>query len=162
MSDNPIKILITDDIEDNRIVLKTICKKLNNIEIFEAENGLEATRIVETKEIDIVLMDVMMPVMDGFEAAKIIKALERPPYVLIVTAVTDKETEDKFASIGVDGYIRKPIDKEAILSRVEALKSACLIKKGLKKWPIIQKTAFKTSREMQKFQNVFFDRKRRR
>ncbi len=155
MLDKPIKILITDDIEDNRIVLKTICKKLGNIEILEAGNGLEATRIVDTQEIDIVLMDVMMPVMDGFEATKIIKELPQPPYVLIVTAVTDKETEDKFASIGVDGYVRKPIDKEAIVSRLEVLKSACLIKKGLKSGLSSKKPLSKQASKCRNFKTYF-------
>lgn len=70
---NEVSILITDDVEDNRLILKNICKKLGGIKILEAVNGLEATQIAESQEIDIVLMDVMMPVMDGFEATKIIK-----------------------------------------------------------------------------------------
>jgi len=78
MQKNEINILITDDIEDNRLVLKTICKKFKDVKIFEASNGLEAVEIVESEDIGIVLMDVMMPFMDGFEASKIIKSMKSP------------------------------------------------------------------------------------
>ncbi len=130
MQKNEINILITDDIEDNRLVLKTICKKFKDVKIFEASNGLEAVEIVESEDIGIVLMDVMMPFMDGFEASKIIKSMKSSPYILIVTAVTDKETEYKFTKLGIDGYVRKPIDRESFKARLESLKSSCLIKKG--------------------------------
>jgi len=151
-----INILITDDIEDNRLILKTICKKIENVKIFEAVNGLEATQIVDSKDIDIVLMDVMMPVMDGFEATKIIKSTANPPYLLIITAVADKETEDKFTRLGIDGYVRKPIDKEGIRSRLETLKNSCLIKKGIKTGMSTKKPLSKQALKCRNFKTYFY------
>jgi CheY-like chemotaxis protein len=156
MQANQIRLLITDDIEDNRLVLKTICKKLGDIEIFEAQNGLEATQIVEKEDIDIVLMDVMMPVMDGFEATKIIKNSETPPYLMIITAVADKETEDKFTKLGIDGYVRKPIDKEALKARLEALKNSCLIKKGIRSGMSAKKPLSKQALQCRNFKTYFY------
>ncbi len=159
---NEVTILITDDVEDNRLILKNICKKLGGIKILEAVNGLEATQIVESEEVDIVLMDVMMPVMDGFEATKIIKNMDVPPYLLIITAVSDKETEEKFIKLGIDGYIRKPVDKEALKAKLETLINSCLIKKGGKIGYVGQKADFQASKQMQKLQNILLRRKRRR
>lgn len=156
MQADQIKLLITDDIEDNRLILKTICKKLGDIEIFEAENGLEATQIVEKEDIDIVLMDVMMPVMDGFEATKIIKGRETPPYLMIITAVADKETEDKFTKLGIDGYVRKPIDKEGLKARLEALKNSCLIKKGARSGMSAKKPLSKQALQCRNFKTYFY------
>ncbi len=156
MQTNDINILITDDIEDNRLILKTICKKLGNINIFEAVNGLEATQIVDSNEIDIVLMDVMMPVMDGFEATKIIKSVENPPYLLIITAVADKETEEKFTALGIDGYVRKPIDKEGLKSRLDGLRNSCLIKKGIKTGMSAKKPLSKQVDKCRNFKTYFY------
>ncbi|HRF57198.1 MAG TPA: response regulator, partial [Campylobacterales bacterium] len=155
MQKNEINILITDDIEDNRLVLRTICKKFKDVKIFEASNGLEAVEIVESEDIDIVLMDVMMPFMDGFEASKIIKSMKSPPYILIVTAVTDKETEYKFTKLGIDGYVRKPIDRESFKARLESLKSSCLIKKGANVGMATKKPLSKQATHCRNFKTYF-------
>lgn len=155
MQTGEINILIVDDIEDNRLVLKTICKKFKDVSIFEAGNGLEAVEIVENGAIDIVLMDVMMPFMDGFEASKIIKSMQNPPYILIVTAVADKETETKFTKLGIDGYVRKPIERESFRARVEGLKNACLIKKGLNAGMATKKPLSKQAVTCRNFKTYF-------
>jgi len=153
---NEVTILITDDVEDNRLILKNICKKLGGIKILEAVNGLEATQIVESEEVDIVLMDVMMPVMDGFEATKIIKNMDVPPYLLIITAVSDKETEEKFIKLGIDGYIRKPVDKEALKAKLETLINSCLIKKGAKSGMSVKKPISKQANKCRNFKTYFY------
>lgn len=132
MTDTDVRVLIVDDIEDNRIILKSLCRKIDSITTYEAENGLQALERVSEGGIDIVLMDVMMPVMDGYEATKRIKELSVTPYILVVTAVTDKETEQSFSQLGVDGYIKKPIDKELLRAKLEFFSNAVLIKKGVK------------------------------
>ena len=127
-----INVLITDDIEDNRLVLKNICRKIQNLRVYEAVNGEQAVETVKKQPIDIVLMDVMMPVMDGFEATGIIKKMENPPTVIVVTAIADKETENKFIELSVDGYIRKPIDRDIIKAKLEGLKNTITLRKGAK------------------------------
>ncbi|MDD5277978.1 MAG: response regulator, partial [Methylovulum sp.] len=71
---NDLKLLIVDDVEDNRLILKAICRKMDGFEIREACDGIEAIESVEEWHPHIILMDVMMPRFDGFEASKIIKA----------------------------------------------------------------------------------------
>lgn len=127
---NNLKLLIVDDVEDNRLVLKAICRKLKNFEIKEAENGLEAIKVTENWQPDIILMDIMMPIMDGYEASKVIKKLHPEIVVIAVTAVLDPNMQKNMNEIGVDIYITKPIDKELILFKIQSIGSSILLKRG--------------------------------
>jgi len=111
---NDIKLLIVDDVEDNRLILKAICRKIEGFEIREACDGIEALESVEEWHPHIILMDVMMPRLDGFEASKIIKKRYPETVIMAVTAVMDPHMEANMAQIGVGAYIHKPIDKELI------------------------------------------------
>lgn len=125
-----LKLLIVDDVEDNRLVLRAICKKLENFEIKEAEDGLEAVEVTQDWLPDIILMDVMMPKMDGYEASKIIKNLYPQTVIIVVTAVTDPNMQKNMSEIGVDTYIHKPIDKELILFKLQSIGASLRLKKG--------------------------------
>lgn len=125
-----LKLLIVDDVEDNRLVLKAICRKLQNFEIKEAVNGLEAVELTEEWLPDIILMDIMMPVMDGYEASKIIKNLYPKTVIIVVTAVTDPNMQKNMSEIGVDTYIHKPIDRELIIFKLQSIGSSLLLKQG--------------------------------
>lgn len=109
-----VKLLIADDVDDNRLILRAICRKIEGLEIYEAINGEEAVEKVRELRPHIVLMDIMMPVMDGLEATKIIKAAYPSTVVIAVTAVMDPAIETTLAAIGVSAFIRKPVDKELI------------------------------------------------
>lgn len=115
-----LKLLIVDDVEDNRLVLRAICRKVEGFEIQEACDGIEAVERVEQWHPHIILMDIMMPRMDGFEASKIIKERYPATIILAVTAVIDPQMEEHMASIGVAAYIRKPIDKELIRFKLKS------------------------------------------
>ncbi|MDK9694501.1 MAG: response regulator, partial [Sulfurimonas sp.] len=116
-----IKLLIVDDVEDNRLILKTICKKLKNFEIKEASDGFGAVEMAKEWNPDIILMDIMMPNMDGYEASKIIKAFHPNIIIMIVTAVFEPVMQKNMSAIGVDTYLHKPIDKELILFKLESI-----------------------------------------
>lgn len=153
--EDKIVVLIVDDIEDNRLILKSICKKIPDLQIYEAVNGEEAVKLNSEKKPDIVLMDIMMPVMDGFVATEIIKSSYMPPYVLIVTAASDKETEEKFIRLGVDGYVQKPIDREILTNKIEALKNAAMIKKGSKSGLSAKRPLSKHAKNCRNFKTYF-------
>lgn len=125
-----LKLLIVDDVEDNRLVLRAICRKLQNFEIKEAVNGLEAVELTQEWLPDIILMDIMMPVMDGYEASKIIKNLYPKTVIIVVTAVTDPNMQKNMSEIGVDTYIHKPIDRELIIFKLQSIGSSLLLKQG--------------------------------
>lgn len=114
------KILIVDDNSKNIQVLANILTEYN-YEIDYALNGLEATKIAKEETFDLILMDVMMPVMNGFEACKSIKSMSSYTDIplIFITAKTDEVSLAKgFASGGVD-YITKPFNKIELLARIK-------------------------------------------
>lgn len=123
-----IRLLIVDDVEDNRLILRAICRKLEGFEIFEAVDGQDSIEKCEELHPHIVLMDVMMPRLDGFQAAKIIKDRYPETIVMAVTAVIDPKMEENMASIGVSAYIRKPIDKDLIRLKIQSYAGSLSIK----------------------------------
>lgn len=115
-----LKLLIVDDVEDNRLVLRAICRKLEGFEIFEAVDGQDAVEKCRELRPHIVLMDIMMPRLDGFQAAKIIKDRYPDTIIMAVTAVIDPKMEANMAQIGVAAYIRKPIDKDLLRIKLQS------------------------------------------
>ena len=116
-----ITILIVDDLKDNRLSIKIALKK-ENYNLVEAVNGQEA--IEKCKEIkpDVILMDAIMPVMDGYDATKVIRTMEefdRVP-ILMITALSDKNDMIKALECGVNDFITKPFDKHELIARCKS------------------------------------------
>ncbi len=111
-------ILIAEDDDLSTILLKKTLKQ-ENITILSAENGWEAVELVRHHpEINLVLMDLKMPIMNGFEATKIIKH-ERPDLPVIAqSAFTSKEDKANAKEAGADSFITKPINKTELLDMV--------------------------------------------
>lgn len=106
-------VLVAEDNPVNKFLAKTIIlKALPNANILEAENGLEAVEMYKNVPIDLILMDIQMPVMSGFEATQKIRSLEsNGSHVPIValTARTLKGEQERCAEFGMDDYITKPV-----------------------------------------------------
>ncbi|WP_082354197.1 hybrid sensor histidine kinase/response regulator [Marinagarivorans algicola] len=118
----PLTILSVDDDPVNRMVLKGILK-LHDYNVIEADNGETALqKIAEHPEIDLVVLDVMMPKMTGYEACEILRK-EHPLYELPVIFLTAKDVESEltqgFLSGGND-FVSKPVKKEELLARIKA------------------------------------------
>jgi len=109
-------ILIVDDIESNRILLRESLKPYD-LKTIEAVNGKQAIDMAKEYSPDLILMDLRMPVMDGYEAIKILKAdsiLKDIP-VFVLTASAMKEEQEKIDNLNCEGYLRKPIEKNKLL-----------------------------------------------
>ena len=103
-------ILIAEDDWISFQYLRTILEK-SDITVIHAENGEQAVDIVrETSDIDLILMDIKMPVMDGIEATKIIKRMRPELPIIAQTAYTYNDEKNKITSIGCDDYLVKPLD----------------------------------------------------
>jgi len=127
---NRQKILIIDDNNDNIKVAANIIKADNNI-VWATMNPKEGLKIAEVKLPDLILLDVQMPVMDGYEACKILKSKAQTKDIPIVfmTARTDDESIHKAYNEGAVDYITKPIKKLELLARVNTqLKLSSMIK----------------------------------
>lgn len=113
-----MKILVVDD---ERLIRNVIREYLENekYEVFEAENGFDALRVLETNKVDLIILDIMMPRMDGFETLKEIRKTKDTP-VIMLSAM--KEEEDKLSgfNLGVDDYITKPFSPKELVARVKA------------------------------------------
>ena len=113
-------VLIVDDLELNRILLAEIFK--GSYRVFEASNGIEALELLrqETPRIDMVLLDIVMPVMDGFETLAVMRedaGLSGIP-VVVITAGDDPDDEIKALNLGATDFITKPFDPRVVISRV--------------------------------------------
>ena len=104
-------ILLCDDELMNRKVASKILTK-EGYDLIEAENGSQALEILKKHKIDLILMDLMMPVMDGYEATKIIKTTQEYAAIplIIISALSDKEAINKGLELGADEYLTKPFD----------------------------------------------------
>jgi CheY-like chemotaxis protein len=103
------KILIIEDDEDSRFLLKYYLKDLN-FDVIEASNGQEGIDIAFTKEPDIILLDIMMPVMDGYTASKEIRKKLKDIPIIALTANSVENEKDKSINAGCTDFIEKPID----------------------------------------------------
>jgi len=104
-------VLLCDDELMNRKVASKILNK-EGFNVIEAQNGKEAIEILNTQKVDLILMDLMMPIMDGYEATSIIKSDERFSAIplIIVSALSDKEAITKCLKLGANEYLTKPYD----------------------------------------------------
>ncbi len=121
MHNQKIKFLIVDDVDVNRAVIK-LSLKSDEYEFLEAKDGLEAVEIAKKERPDVILMDAVMPNMNGFEATKAIREIneiERTP-VLMITSLDDKNDKIKALDMGVNDFITKPFDKAELKARCKS------------------------------------------
>ncbi len=116
------KILIVDDLSVNVQLQKTVLSA-KGYEVAVARNGLEALQKVELDPPDLILLDIMMPTMDGFEVCKRLKNNEGTRFIPIIIVTALDEVEDKIKGIeaGADDFIIKPFNKHELLARVKSL-----------------------------------------
>lgn len=120
--DKIFKILIVEDEETNFLYLKILLLyKLNlQCEIFYAKNGLEAVELFKNNtDLDIVFMDLKMPVMDGFEASIEIKKIRETIPIIALSAYYSPEDRQKAREAGCESFVSKPINNETFRAIVE-------------------------------------------
>lgn len=114
-----MKILIVDDEEMIREVLREYAE-FEGYEVFEAEDGMEAVRLCRENDYDVILMDIMMPHLDGFSAVKEIKKTKDIPVIML--SARGEEYDKLFAfEIGVDDYVTKPFSPKEVMARIHAV-----------------------------------------
>ncbi|QCR23283.1 response regulator [Pontibacter sp. SGAir0037] len=117
----PLRILIAEDYPINQLFAQMVLEKLG-YQWLLAENGVEVLQHLQEQHLDVILMDVQMPEVDGLEATRLIRAGGgRQPYIIATTANAMPEDEQECMLAGADAYISKPIDLDDLM---EALKKA--------------------------------------
>ncbi len=120
MSDSGKLVLLVEDNEDNRIVYSTILRHFG-YEVSEALNGEEGIAKARTQQPDIVLMDISIPVIDGWEATQVLKhdpATKHIP-IIALTAHALASDREKAMEVGCDGYLAKPCEPRAVVAEVQ-------------------------------------------
>ncbi|MBI5212728.1 MAG: response regulator [Nitrospirae bacterium] len=118
----PKKILIVEDNEKNRVLIRDVLKYYG-YEVIEAVNGEEGIKAAKEKTPDLILMDIQMPVMDGFAA---MQALKRDPAtkdikIIALTSFAMKGDKEKIMDAGFDYYIAKPVDTRELPRMIQGV-----------------------------------------
>ncbi|MEK8017620.1 MAG: ATP-binding protein [Candidatus Parabeggiatoa sp.] len=118
-----LKILIVDDNQNNLLSLHSLINEyIENVKVFNAESGIAALNILMKKNVDLIILDVQMPEMDGFETAKIIQSRKKTrhiPIVFLTAAYKSEEFKKKGYGIGAADYLTKPIDTPQLISKIQ-------------------------------------------
>lgn len=117
---NVFRILVVDDQEHTRMLIEAILKA-ENYTVFTAKNGEDALRVMDHEHIDLVVLDIMMPKMDGYEFTRVLRESDNNLPILMVSAKHLPADKHKGFLVGTDDYITKPIDDEEMLLRIKAL-----------------------------------------
>ena len=118
---NDFKVLIVDDDQENQAVISELLD-FSDIDFDLADDGQQALDRITAKDYSIVLMDIMMPVMDGLEATSRIRALAEPKAstpVVAVSARRDLKAKAQWKAQGLDDFLTKPFTEEGLLSVLE-------------------------------------------
>lgn len=113
------KILIVDDVKANIMLLKALIKK-NNYQVIEASNGKEALEMFEVHKPDLILLDIMMPILDGYQVMNKIRNGNINPdiAIILITALDNKDDVVKGFNAGANDYISKPFNNEELEARI--------------------------------------------
>jgi len=114
------RILVVEDQEDNRQILRDLLMS-TDYEVIEAENGEEALTAIAKQPPDLILMDIQLPVMDGYEATRRIKAdpaLRAIP-IIAVTSYALSGDEEKARAAGCDDFVPKPFSPRQLLAKIQ-------------------------------------------
>lgn len=114
------QILVVDDDRHTRMLLKAVLQA-ENYTVFTAENGEDALDVMDKEHIDLVVLDIMMPKMDGYEFTRTLRESNNNLPILMVSAKQLPADKQKGFLVGTDDYITKPIDEMEMLLRIKAL-----------------------------------------
>ena len=114
------KILVIEDNETNLYMMRFLLEE-NNYEVVEARDGIEGVKLAVSEEPDLILMDIQLPLLDGYEATMQIKTNEKIKHIPIIALTSYAMVGDKEKTLkaGCNGYIEKPINPETLMAEIE-------------------------------------------
>jgi len=116
----PFRVLVVDDVAELRLLVRTLLEDERDIELLDAGDGAEAVSLVGTHPVDLVIMDMYMPVMDGLEATHAIRSADAPPEVVAFTSSIDGRLNEAFLAEGAAAHF----DKGEMTSLIAYIKAA--------------------------------------
>ncbi|MBD9358348.1 PP2C family protein-serine/threonine phosphatase [Methylomonas albis] len=120
-----MKILVVDDMSENRLLLDKLLSRMQH-EVVSVENGAQAVALLDSVNPDLILMDIMMPVMDGLEAIKAIRALSRDKWlpIFVLSALADDQNVLDGLQAGADDYLQKPFNRAILAAKLSSVQRA--------------------------------------
>jgi CheY-like chemotaxis protein len=113
-------LLLVEDNEDNRIIYSTVLRHLG-YEVVEALDGVQAVALARSRLPDLILMDISIPEMDGWEATRVLRADETTKHIPIIalTAHALPDDRERAQAVGFTAYLAKPIEPRAVVAEVQ-------------------------------------------
>lgn len=123
MVDNKLKVLAVDDDMINLKLLKVMLMKAPNVyQVVEAKNGADAIGVLKAQDdIDIILLDIIMPVMGGIEMLKAIRADESLRQLPVIILTTDETKKTEALECGANGFLMKPVREKDVIAKIAQL-----------------------------------------
>ncbi|MCX6065884.1 MAG: response regulator transcription factor, partial [Chloroflexi bacterium] len=118
MNTTPLVLIVDDEKPLRDFVRRNL--EVRGFNTLTASNGLEALTIFESQDIDLVILDIMMPQLDGFDTTRRIRQISSVP-IIILTALGEQDDKIKAFDLGVDDYLTKPFGTGELLGRVKAV-----------------------------------------
>lgn len=114
------RILVVEDDMNTRKLMCAVLKQ-NGFEALQAEDGMQALDIMDKEHIDLVVLDLMMPNMDGYELTRELRMAWETLPILMVTAKQEPKDKRQGFLVGTDDYMTKPVDEQEMILRIKAL-----------------------------------------
>jgi two-component system chemotaxis response regulator CheY len=117
------KIVIVEDSATMRQLLRFALQRLGDVEILEARNGVEGLKLIRDSDVDLALVDINMPVMDGFKMIQLVRQdpeMADLPMVIITTEGKD-ESKERARDLGITHYITKPINQSQVVNTIREI-----------------------------------------
>ena len=131
---NPLVILIVDDVPSNLFTLRALLEEhFEDVEITEANSGFEALEKLMREPVDLIILDIQMPEMDGFQTAKLIRSRRKTkniPIVFLTAAYKSDQFRNQGFSLGATDYLTKPIDDYQLTTRINSYLSIIKLEKN--------------------------------
>lgn len=130
------KILIVDDVPSNLFTLRVLLEEHFDAEILEGNSGFEALEILMKNTVDLIILDIQMPEMDGFQTAKLIRSRRKTkniPIVFLTAAYKSEDFRQKGLSLGATDYLTKPIDDYQLTTRIKSYLSIIRLERDHKR-----------------------------
>ena len=120
MVGNEFTILVVDDVSENLMIIERMLRH-DGYQVKTAEDGREALRVLLKNEIDLAIVDINMPFMDGITLLKEIRSIDTLKFipVIMLTALEDKKTTMECMRHGASGYVTKPFDRKNLLLQID-------------------------------------------
>ncbi len=115
---NNKSILVIDD-DQRTLKLAGAFLEIEGFDVITAADGVSGMKLLRESKVDLVLLDVMMPGLDGYQVLQLIREYSSVP-VIMVTGITDKDSVTRFLNLGADDYVTKPFNKGELIARIRS------------------------------------------